>query len=431
MIARSDAEAEALIGRVRMFVGGVLCVAVTAVLFRLPTETFALRQTELYAALVVTLLYFLLGLASYRVARLPSYRPWHGFAFAMLEVALVLANIYFDIQDGQTNSLFALASPLILMLALVLVLQVLRYRLFVHAVVSLTLIAGVLFLLFLDVKMPLDPPPLVVGELLQMYSLPPNMVRLLMLAVLATIVGLAIMRSRRLMESIAHELEESHNRNRFLPRELKTKMSDYDVQTLREGSERDLVIMFVDVRGFTELSSQMRPAETAAMLSAYRWLVTDAVLAQGGIVDKFIGDGVLCVFGLESTFDTAVRAALAAGNDIFVRLASWNSQRSASGDEPLAVVIAVHGGPVLAAAIGDDRRLEFTVTGPAVNTASRMEGWAKENDEAFVVSGAVAMAVGDTSKAARMHPLGSQQLRGDADAIDLLAMDIGAHNPGP
>jgi len=187
---------------------------------------------------------------------------------------------------------------------------------------------------------------------------------------------------------------------------------------------------FVDMRGFTELSSQMRPAETAAMLSAYRGLVMDAVLAQGGIVDKSIGDGVLCAFGLESTFDTAARAALAAGNDIFVILVNWNSQRSASGDEPLAVVIAVHGGPVLAAAIGDDRRLEFTVTGPAVNTASRMEGWAKENDEAFVVSGAVAMAVGDTSKAARMHPLGSQQLRGDAEAIDLLAMNIGAHNPG-
>ncbi len=422
MIARSDAEAEALIGRVRMLVGGVLCVAVITVLFRLPAETFSLRQTELYAALVVTLLYFVLGLVSYRVA-ISSYRLWHGFAFALLEVALVLANVYFDIRDGETNSLFALASPLVLMLALVLVLQVLRYRLLVHIAVSGILICGVLYLLFMDFRMPLDPPPDVLNELLQMYSPPPNMVRLLMLAVLATIVGLAIIRSRRLMESIAHELEERHNRDRFLPRELTTQMSDQDVQTLRQGSEREVVVMFVDMRGFTTLSGSMTPAETATLLSAYRSLVMDAVLAQGGIVDKFMGDGVLCVFGLESSFTKAANAALAAGNEILARVESWNGERRRTEEQPVSIVVAVHGGPVLAAAIGDDRRLEFTVTGSAVNTASRMEGWAKENGETFVVSGAIADAA--DSGLNTLRQLDSEQLRGDTAATDLFAVGTG------
>ncbi|MDD9909527.1 MAG: adenylate/guanylate cyclase domain-containing protein [Ahrensia sp.] len=364
MIARSDAEAEALIGRVRMLVSTILCLTVVALLFQLPAETVELRRSELYAALAVTALYIDLGFASYCLARSAHYHPWHGFVFAMLEVALVLANIYFDIRDAQTNSLFALASPPVLMLALVLVLQVLRYRIVVHAAVSVGLISGVVLLLASDISLPVDPTARVLDELLLMYSPPPNGVRLIMLAVLATIVGLAIMRSRRLMETIAHELEESHNRNRFLPSELTSQMSDTDLQTLRRDSEREVVVMFVDMRNFTALSGDRSPADTAALLTTYRGLVMDAVLDHDGIVDKFIGDGVLCIFGLESSYEVAAQKAVLAGQGLMQSLAEENKRRAKQGVTPFHIAIALHGGSVFAAAIGDDRRLEFTVTGP-------------------------------------------------------------------
>ena len=418
MMARSDANAEALIGQVRMFVSGVLFVTVAALLFRIEPELYALRETELKAAFVVTLAYFSLGLVSFVVAKSSWYRPFHGLVFALFEVSLVLANLYFDVQDSDTNSLFALASPRVLMLTLVLVLQVFRYRLAIHVVVSALLIMGVSLLIFFDVQMPITPPPRVMDELVQMYSPPPNAVRIIMLIVLATIVGLSISRSRRMMGRIAHELEENHNRNRFLPQELSGQMSDEDLQILRKGKNCDAAVMFVDIRGFTKLTGQLSTEETAQLLTAYRSLVMDAVLANNGIIDKFIGDGVMCVFGLETSFDVAAKDAVNAGKTLISGLDQWNVERAERKEPELDIVVVVHGGPVFAAAIGDDRRLEFTVTGPTVNTASRMESWAKEFDKCFVVSQRVAETVNLGMKGVR--PVGDVLFRGDLGKTRLL-----------
>ncbi|MEL6946187.1 MAG: adenylate/guanylate cyclase domain-containing protein [Pseudomonadota bacterium] len=422
-MAESDARSEALIGVVRMFVSGVLFLTVLGLLTRLPLETFLLRQTELYAALVVTTLYFALGLVSFLIARSKTYQPRTGLILALAEVALVLANIFFDIQDAETSSLYALASPLVLMVTLVLVLQVLRYRLVVHVAVSALLLIGILLLLLFDMRMGETVPARVLAELQQMYSLPPNVVRLLMLTVLATIVGIAIWRSRRMMEKIAHELEAAHNRNRFLPRELTNQLDDAELERLRAGEEREVVVMFVDMRGYTALSKTLSPGATAALLTQYRSLVTRQVTAHGGIVDKFIGDGVMCFFGLEIDAREAATQALHAALDIHAALDMWNSERTTTGDPKLAIAIAIAAGPVLAAAIGDESRLEFTVVGPAVNTAARIEGFAKETGQKTVLDGRVHDLLGkDAFNTGHLDGLGSHTMRGEPQPVRLFAL---------
>lgn len=417
LIAESDAQSEALIGGVRMFVAGVLFVTVVALLMRLPLNVFLLRQTELQAAVVVTLLYFLLGLTSFLLVRWGHYKPIYGLAFALLEVALVLANIFFDVRDFETSSLFALASPLILMVTLVLVLQVLRYRLVVHVVASILLLSGILVLLMFDMRVGQPATPRVLAELQQMYSLPPNLVRVLMLCVLATIVGLAIWRSRRMMETIAQELEAAHNRNRFLPRELTSRLDDAELAKLREGQEREVVVMFVDLRGYTALSQTISTSETAALLTRYRQLVSGCITENGGIVDKFIGDGVMCFFGLECSPQRAAEQGADSALAVHRLMNEWNEQRKLASEPLLSIAVALAAGPVLVAALGDDTRLEFTVIGPAVNKASRIEGFAKETGQRTVLDARVFDLLGELSDAQaaalKLDSLGQHRLRGE------------------
>ena len=423
MIARSDAEAELLIGRVRMFVASILFAAIFLLFNNLPRETFLLRETELKAALVVSGSYFLLGLLSSFLAQSKAYRPIHGLLFALAEVALVLCNVFFDIVDPETSSLFALASPLLLMIALVLVLQVLRYRLWVHIIVSASMIFGLLLLLLHDMQIGEQTSQRAFNELLQMYSLPPNVVRLLMLAILATIIAIAISRSRSLMVRIANELEESQNRNRFLPQELTTHLTDEDIERLRNGRNREVVVMFVDMRGFTRLTQTLSPSQTADLLSEYRSIIMDIVGQHRGIIDKFIGDGVMCVFGLDSSFEQAACDAVESAQEIQKKSADWNRQRQANGEPECEIVIAIGGGEALVAALGPDERLEFTVIGPVVNSVSRMEEHAKLHDVQVLLSSTVHDGLLKKHAEDPCREWGTTHFRGENVATQLWTLD--------
>jgi adenylate cyclase len=156
------------------------------------------------------------------------------------------------------------------------------------------------------------------------------------------------------------------------------------------GELRRATVLFADLRGFTALAERMAPGEVVATLNEYFSLMTDWVRACGGFVDKFIGDGMLVVFGLfaagggrgsDGAAD-AIRCALGMQE----RLASLNAARHAAGQWPLAIGIGVDSGDVLAGTIGAEDRLEFTVIGDAVNVASRLQEVGKHRGAALLVS---------------------------------------------
>ncbi|MEM9733850.1 MAG: adenylate/guanylate cyclase domain-containing protein [Pseudomonadota bacterium] len=415
LMAESDARAEALIGLARMFVSATLFLTVAAVLLQLPPEIQALRGHALHVALGVTASYFMLGVLSLLISRSRRYRPAWGLGFALFEVVLVLLNIYANINAPHANALFALASPLILMVAIVLVLQVLRYRLLIHTTVSVLLLSGTLALILVGGQTETVSDDFI-AEIVGLYSLPPNMVRMVMFAVLATIVGVAIWRSRRLMERIATETEALHDRNRFLPRELTEALDDGDLERLRRGEERDAVILFVDMRDFTGLSERLGPAETAALLTHYRAAVTKTVTDHGGVVDKFIGDGVMCSFGLKCSLDEAAVQAVACAKAIV----AGSGQKLGKDNPSYSIVCAMACGPVLVAAVGDENRLEFTVIGPPVNRAARVETFAKEKNLDVVITGEIFAMLGQHDQ--DWQDLGHHPLKGEATPTRLLAL---------
>jgi adenylate cyclase len=143
------------------------------------------------------------------------------------------------------------------------------------------------------------------------------------------------------------------------------------------GEQRDVVVLFADLRSFTSISEALTPQQVVLLLNDYLERMSQAVAGNGGRIDKFIGDALMADWGsLEKPADAeglALRAAL----EMQRALAALNRERAARGEQLLRMGIGLHSGPVVAGSIGSQRKLEFTVIGDAVNVASRLEGLCK------------------------------------------------------
>jgi len=170
------------------------------------------------------------------------------------------------------------------------------------------------------------------------------------------------------------------------------------------------VLLYGDLRGFTELSETLAPEAVVAALGAWFDRIAGAVHAFGGEVLKFIGDGVLAIFPVgERSPSVACDAALNAVAAARAGMAHLDQQRGREGLPHLAFGAALHLGEMLWGNIGTADRLDFTAIGPAVNLVSRLEGLCLPLGRSVLVSGAVA-----AETTARLIPLGDHALRGIA-----------------
>ncbi len=178
-----------------------------------------------------------------------------------------------------------------------------------------------------------------------------------------------------------------------------------DVQTI------GAVIFFADLRGFTRLSETMDGGDVVAMLDDYLDTIARPLLAQGGEVLKFMGDGLMATFEIGDA-DAAAKcqAALTATCGVMTGLAALNETRRAAGQPAMELDVALHLGDVLYGNVGSESRLDFTVIGPAVNEASRMEALCRPLGHSLLVSEAFANAASDDCRG-RLISLGRHELR--------------------
>jgi len=153
-----------------------------------------------------------------------------------------------------------------------------------------------------------------------------------------------------------------------------------------QGSEREIAIMFVDIRGFTALSEGRLPYDVVFVLNRYFAAMGLAVEAAGGHVDKFIGDGVMALFGIERGAQAGCREALTAARLMSERLPELNASLRAELDRPLRIGIGVHCGPTIVGEMGYGNAAAITAIGDAVNTASRLESLTRNFACELVVS---------------------------------------------
>ena len=147
-----------------------------------------------------------------------------------------------------------------------------------------------------------------------------------------------------------------------------------------QGSEREIAILFADIRGFTALSEGRLPYDVVFILNRYFAAVGRAVESAGGRVDKFLGDGVMALFGIESGAQQGCREALTAARLMSERMGELNASLRGEIERPLRIGIGIHAGPIIIGEMGYGGATAMTAIGDAVNTASRLEELTKEYD---------------------------------------------------
>ncbi len=180
---------------------------------------------------------------------------------------------------------------------------------------------------------------------------------------------------------------------RFVPRQflrLLKRPSIVDVQ-LGDHVEQEMTLLFSDIRDFTALSESILPAENFRFINSYLSTMEPVVGRHNGIVDKFIGDGIMALF--PGSADDAVRA----GVDMLHQLAAYNIGRSHAGFIPIRIGIGINTGLVMMGTVGGHNRMDSTVIGDAVNLASRLEGLTKNYTTPLVISANTLHALDSTS----------------------------------
>jgi class 3 adenylate cyclase len=190
------------------------------------------------------------------------------------------------------------------------------------------------------------------------------------------------------------------------------------------GMEREVTILFADVRGFTHLSEGLKAPAVVALLKEVFQLASDRILERGGTIDKFIGDAVMAYFGAPVHQPDHVLRAVSAAIDILRSLEARNRRVGVSGGpggSPVQIGIGIHTGLVVVGDVGSDRRSDFTVVGDAVNVAHRLEKLARPGQ--ILVSEAVQRTV---RGAKRLRFEGERQLSGREEPVHVYSVDFDA-----
>lgn len=160
------------------------------------------------------------------------------------------------------------------------------------------------------------------------------------------------------------------------------------------GEEREVTVLFADIRSFTDFSEKHSPQQVVAMLNAYFDAVVPAIEAAGGVIDKYMGDGIMVLFGVPASYPDhalrALRAAVTMVKAVHARKELWRKLdvKGVWGERGLRIGVGVHTGRVVVGAIGSKRRLDYTAIGDAVNAAARIESENKPQETEVLISAA-------------------------------------------
>jgi len=206
---------------------------------------------------------------------------------------------------------------------------------------------------------------------------------------------------------------------RYVPRTLVARLIGQGAQ--HTGSqEREMTVLFTDIVGFTRLSEGMKAADLAQFINHHLTLIGECVEAEGGTIDKYVGDALMAFWGAPELMADHAEAACRAAIVIMAAVHADNATRAGEGLEPVRVRVGIHSGPLVVGDIGSPSRINYTVIGDTVNTASRLESMGKSVD---AEAETIALISGDVQRELpagwRCEALGQQGVRGRSEAIEV------------
>jgi adenylate cyclase len=369
ILAEAEQRSERILAWLRL---GVLIVLV------LLQRVFDLISNE-HGFAISFVIYGVATLGALALAYRPKHRLWLGWALTTLDAVLVLhfaATLVF-VESWSTSD--AIMAPGVLMVFLVLAQAAVRYR------PALVACAAGLFI-FAWVLLHIATDPAMIGDFQHWRGDEAALVAIVTATALALFAAAA--RARRLLtRGIAESLLWA-TLSRFVPAKLieELERSPGGQFGALRARTHNVAVLFIDIRGFTAMAEDMEPAVVLELLNEYRRRVTAPVVRNGGVIDKFIGDAVMAVFGVPRPHASDARAALRCGVEVLESVATWNEERRRNGKPPVNVGVGAHYGEAIVGVVGEGERLEYTVIGDTVNLAQRAEHIAARSDSPILVT---------------------------------------------
>lgn len=200
----------------------------------------------------------------------------------------------------------------------------------------------------------------------------------------------------------------------------------HQASSARHGQERALAVLFADMRGFTSMSENRLPYDLVFILNRYFRAMGSAVEAAGGHLDKFIGDGVMALFGVDGDLDNGCHQAVNAARMMAENLRELNASLGEELKRPLRVGIGINVGPAIVGEMGYARAIGLTAIGDAVNTASRLESMTKEYRADLIMARTVADRIGlDVTN----YVTDQVTVRGRKEPMDIVIVPNAAYLP--
>lgn len=391
LLRAAEVEAERIVALLRIAVSvGLLAALVLAVdAVQTVDQDYLWHQIGLAAATLMS--YMAVGILSFAAIRKGVFRRWMIWAAVTADGVFLFLNSWLSLLNSGLPGDAAFAMPAIWMAPLILAFGVLRFNPLLLGYQVLLVAAGLVWLVQWE--------PAVVSEnALQRVQLalaaPPNMMRVLMIALAGLVLVVAALRMRGLLHRSLEVARQKANLTRYLPAQLASRLAGGGLAALQEGRQQKMAVLFIDIRGFTSWCEGREPQEVSRLITEFRARVEKVAAGTGGMIDKYIGDAAMILFEGEA----AARQALDCAEGLLAEMSAWRRAREQVGEVGLSAGIGVHWGEVFSGVTGTPERLEYSVFGDTVNTAARLEQLTKAQSVALVASEAVLEAA-DTQPA--------------------------------
>ena len=353
-------------------------VALLAIAYETTSMAGGVVQEDYSFDTEVFVIYGLFSIARLFLAYRRALPEWLLYVSVVADMALLMGLIYFLHYKYAQSAVFYLKAPTLLFVFLFIALRALRFEARFVIFTGLCAVAGWILLILYALDGRGGPPNTTMDFVEYMTSnaflVQAEVEKLLAIVLTTAVLAIAIARARNLLIHSVSEGAAARDLSRFFDPGVANRIRSAAMSIKPgEGELRDVAILTVDLRGFTRLSVEMEPGDVMKLLQDYQGRVCPLIAANGGSIDKFLGDGILASFGAVDASTTAAADALRAADAVLGAADRWAVERRAASLPPLSIGLAVASGRVIFGAVGDGERLEFTVIGDAVNFAAKLE----------------------------------------------------------
>jgi adenylate cyclase len=375
VLRQAEIDAEGLVSLLRMLVAFSLLVFFVLIVSPVDSLQIDVLRRQWVFAVATMVAYLLMGGVFFVLSSLGRMRHWMIWIALTGDCLFFLVNLRAGLANTNLSGDYVFALPPVWLVPLVMAFGVLRLDPVKQAYGLVLMLAGLAWVAFL----PGEGRVAGLEDRARLFlSSPPNFIRLAMIALAGVVMIVAAQRMRVLLKNSIVEARQKANLTRYLPARIAGHLAEEGLEALRHGTRQDMCVMFIDIRGFTRWAQDRNPQEVTGFITEFRSRVSRIVSAHSGVIDKFMGDAVMVLF--DGPGDAS--AAVACAKELVAEIDQWSEERR----DAVRIGIGVHRGEVFCGVVGDTGRLEYSVFGDTVNSASRLEQLTKTCGFAVVAS---------------------------------------------